>query len=125
MSGVVSMGLGLLIHHVAAPVLERAFGPFTKATTMATGDHDDDDDEITLTRRLREIDDVLDANADKAPVREQHAIHSEAITALNRCAAEASRKGCIGLAKHFRDLAIHTDKLGAISLRLTATRAAT
>jgi hypothetical protein len=113
-----SIGLGLALHFVACPLLERAFGPSTKATTMREIDMD-----ITQEHRLREVDDILGANADKPAVREEHAIHSEAITALGRCAAEAAKRGQASVAKHYRDLAIHADKLGAISLRLTAARA--
>jgi hypothetical protein len=117
--GALSIGLGLALHHGVCPLLERAFGPFTKAKTMPSPD----DDEDTQQYRLREIDDILSANVDKAPVRAEHAIHSEAITALQRCAAEAAKERLTGLAKHYRDLAVHADKLGAISLRLTAARA--
>lgn len=120
MRGMWSMGLGLALHYGACPLLERVFGPFTKAASTMVSD----DDEITLTRAVRLVDNTLESNADKAAVREEHAIHRDAISALHRCAAEASKRGLTDLAKHYRDLATHADQLGEISLKLTAARAA-
>jgi hypothetical protein len=102
---------------MAFDVLERRVGPSKPARIMIT------DDEITLTMPAREVDRILDANADKAAVRAEHAIHRGAITDLGRRAAEAASCGRTELAAWYRELARQVDAEGAIRLRATAARA--
>ena len=108
--------MGLLA--MAFDALERRVGPSKPATTMIM-----DDDEVTQTRAPREVDRILDANADKAAVRAEHAIHAAAITDLARHAAEASAVGRTDLAAWYRELARQVDAEGTIRLRATAARA--
>jgi hypothetical protein len=115
--GALTVGLGLALHHIVCPVLERVFGPFTKATTMIV-----DANEITQPIAQREIDRVFDGNADNAAVRVEHAIHSAAVLALHRCAGEAARIGRSDVAAWYREMAKQADAEGAIRLRATAAR---